>query len=97
MTSESHYPDQVVVNTLTSEGVVPLELCFVLRNCIYRWHSDQGVFTGFMIEKDLADVCRQYLQLQGLSFRDSIKLADWVRSHNWPNLDKCLSLIECWT
>jgi hypothetical protein len=96
MSDATQYPESTIINTLTSEGAVPLELCFVLRKCIYQWHPEEELFSGFMIEEDLAAAGCNYLQRQGMCFNDTNDLADRARSRNWPNLDKFLSLIKHW-
>src|SRR5262245_23568090 len=96
MTEVPHVAETTVIDTLTSKGAVPIAFCFVLRKCIYRWRPEYGLFNGFMLDKDLADACREYLQRNGMLFQDPTELADWVRSQNWPNLEECLSQIKCW-
>src|SRR4051794_21796790 len=94
MSRDSAASEEAIVRTLTSNGAIPLSLCFVLRKVIYRWHAQSEMFSGFMLEPDVADVCREYLHASGQSFSNPVELADWARSHHWPNLDSFLSQIK---
>jgi len=97
MSQASHYPEITILDTLTSEGSLPLELCFVLRRTIYRWHPTSESLSGFMLDDyQFANACRDYLRARGQCFNDPTELAAWAKSHNWPNLDSFLLHIRAW-
>jgi hypothetical protein len=86
MSRESGYSETEIVGTLTDDEGVPLEVCFVLRKCIYFWNAEQAICHAYLLDKDVADACRDFLRSKGQAFSRSKDVAAWAQSHNWPSL-----------
>ena len=87
--------EALVLNTLTTNGRDPLELCFLVEYGIRRWHPEGGLLSNFLIDNaQLAQACKAYLKAKGLSFESWDSVEERARSQQWPGLETFLSRIE---
>jgi hypothetical protein len=99
-----------IQRSLTADGRVPLEYCFLWYGCVCSWEPGEGAVFFHRIEDNLLfAACQEFLRSRGASLSESggdpdaparcrrlEALARYAEQHKWPQLKALSAWIEEW-
>jgi hypothetical protein len=78
--------DDEILESLTNEGTIPVEYCFVHKNLIHYWNPRSRMLMQKSFRNDdFAMACIQYLYSRGQVCENREQIEDMAKLFNWQN------------